>query len=270
MDSRVARLSAAASVAGVTARTAVREVSPWRPPFSSLATDRPSEVPVASRITMRDTSLDALLRDASHGGTKINAPNTSGPNIVAMRNQRVRTRSRYSRAKTTRNLSIAGHALLDSGSAHPVNENPVQRRLRQLEAPNGRTRVHQPPQQLLRCRAIRQFHVQRPIRVVHAAHECPVREYFRDAVPWPRVELQQDVPAAVRSLHRCHSTVQHLLAPRQNTHRVAHALGLIHEVRAEDHRLPGPLHLDHDVLERLCIDGIETAEWLVEDDELRL
>src|SRR6185437_6747020 len=27
---------------------------------------------------------------------------------------------------------------------------------------------------------------------------------------------------------------------------------------------------DHDVLERLCIDGIETAEWLVEDDELRL
>src|SRR5207248_3160139 len=61
---------------------------------------------------------------------------------------------------------------------------------------------------------------------------------------------------------------EHLLATGDDAHRVAQPLGVVHEVRAEDHRLAAALQLDDGVLERLCVDGIEAAERLVEDHEV--
>ena len=73
-------------------------------------------------------------------------------------------------------------------------------------------------------------------------------------------------PAAL--LHAGDGAVEHLLAARDDAHRVAHLLGVVHDVRAEDHRLAAALELEHRVLERLRVDRIEAAERLVEDDEI--
>src|SRR5687768_11217384 len=104
--SRVAGVSAAARVAAVTDSTRVRVVSPNSPPLSDVATRRPRSDWVASRMRMRETSCDARLRVAMYAGRYISEPNTMGPNTVANTNQRVRTRSMYSRCTTAHNFRI--------------------------------------------------------------------------------------------------------------------------------------------------------------------
>src|SRR5689334_6911448 len=100
MTARVAVDSALARCSGATTVTRVRVVSPARPPFNADDTRRPRSVPVASRIWMRATSSDALLRVAMYAGRYINEPKTIGPKTVATTNHFVRTRSRYSRCTT--------------------------------------------------------------------------------------------------------------------------------------------------------------------------
>src|SRR5688500_13894511 len=104
--SRVAVVSADARVAAVTDSTRVRVVSPNSPPLSDVATRRPRSDWVASRMRMRETSCDARLRVAMYAGRYISDPTTMGPNTVANTDQRVRTRSMYSRCTTAHNFRI--------------------------------------------------------------------------------------------------------------------------------------------------------------------
>jgi ABC-2 type transport system permease protein len=71
-------------------------------------------------------------------------------------------------------------------------------------------------------------------------------------------------------LHIRNGAIQDLLSPRNNANRVAEALGVVHQVRAEDHGLAAFLELDDSVLEGLRVYGVEAAEWLVENHEVRV
>src|SRR5262245_6304523 len=89
---------------------------------SDLAIRVPRSVPVASRITTFDSCSDDLVRDASTLGRMMTVPMTTGPRIVAKMNHLDRTRSRYSRLKTTQALPMAGHPRLDAGGADALEE----------------------------------------------------------------------------------------------------------------------------------------------------
>jgi hypothetical protein len=65
-------------------------------------------------MTMLDRSADCFVRAAMIIGTIVIAPKNRGPNSVAMMNHFERTRSRYSRLKTTQNLPMAAHSLFDA------------------------------------------------------------------------------------------------------------------------------------------------------------
>jgi hypothetical protein len=83
-------------------------------------------------------------------------------------------------------------------------------------------------------------------------------------------ECQRDMPRAVSSLHFGERPVQHLGAPGDDGHPVAHLLGLLHVVGGEHHGSPRAGDLDDHVFHYLTVDRIQSAERLVEDDELRL
>src|SRR5688572_3850256 len=102
--SAVAVDSAWAIAPGATTCTWVADVSPRTPPLSSMATSWPRLAPVASRTRMRATSADASERFAIQAGRNMSAPKKIGPKTVATRNHLVRTRSMYSRSRTTRSF----------------------------------------------------------------------------------------------------------------------------------------------------------------------
>ena len=95
-----------------------------------------------------------------------------------------------------------------------------------------------------------------------------IAEYRRDALHSVALQRERDVSLAVLLLHVGDGAVEHLLAPRDDANRIAEPLGVVHQVRAEDHRLAALLELDDGVLERLRVDRIEPAERLVEDHEI--
>src|SRR5687767_11670275 len=82
---------------------------------------------------MRETSSEALVRRAMMAGRIMSTAKNTGPKTVLNRNQRVRTRSRYSRAVMTQSLSMAAHSLLDAGRADAIEEDAVERRAHELE-----------------------------------------------------------------------------------------------------------------------------------------
>ena len=83
-------------------------------------------------------------------------------------------------------------------------------------------------------------------------------------------EGDRDVAAAVLGLEVGDRAVEHLVAVRDDADRVAEALGVFHQVRAEDDRAPLAPEVDDRVLERLGVHRVEAAERLVEDDEIGL
>src|SRR5690348_14673110 len=76
--------------------------------------------------------------------------------------------------------------------------------------------------------------------------------------------------SSVLGLDGRHRAIEHLLTGRDDAERVAEALRILHEMRAEDDRPSLLTEIDDRVLERLRVHRIEPAERLVENDQLRL
>src|SRR5512133_468105 len=113
-------------------------------------------MPLASMIRTCATSVDdAPLPPMYCGATKTSRKKT-GPSSVPKRNHFDRTRSRYSRRKTTPSLPMACHPLLDATGADLFEKDLMQRGQHQLESLNGRAGLHHAAQQLLRIGARRE------------------------------------------------------------------------------------------------------------------
>jgi hypothetical protein len=72
------------------------------------------------------------------------------------------------------------------------------------------------------------------------------------------------------ALHLPKRPVEHLLSPGDDDDAVAHLLGLLHDMRGEQHGPPAPGdfhdHIPHD----LTVHGIEAGERFVQNDQFRL
>ena len=65
---------------------------------------------------------DDFVRELSTMGTTVISPRNTGPSTVAMMNHFERTRSRYSRLKTTKVLPMAAHPRFDAARADALQE----------------------------------------------------------------------------------------------------------------------------------------------------
>src|SRR5437762_3427751 len=149
MTSAVARFCAESSCSAATVRS--RGAGPGGADIvSPLTTRAPRPVPVASMTTMSASFSDVFVRTARTIGTTVMSPMNTGPRKVATRNHFERTRSRYSRLKTTNILPMAGHPGLDTLGADPIEEDLLERRLNELESAERRTCGDDASQQLLR------------------------------------------------------------------------------------------------------------------------
>src|SRR5258706_5389205 len=193
-----------------------------------------------------------------------------GPKKVAIRNHFDRTRSRYSRLMIAQSLAMSGHSLLDAARPDFLQENLMERWLDHLESLHGSTRFDYSLEQRLRIGARRHLDLEEPVRVISALHQRVVAQYRGYASHSISFQGQRHVPLSVLFLHTRHSSVENLFSPRDDAHRIAQPLGVVHEVSAEDHGLAALLELDDGVLERLCVDRIESAERLVEDHGIRI
>src|SRR5688572_5474244 len=126
MTSRVARSSSVATRSAATLRTAGSSGTADAS-FNERATRSPRSVPVASMIATFASDCDDVVRIARTIGRTMTTARKTGPSSVAMTNHFDRTRSRYSRLKTTNVLlAMAGHSLLDALRADPLQEDLVQ------------------------------------------------------------------------------------------------------------------------------------------------
>src|SRR5688500_18730491 len=162
------------------------------------------------------------------------APKTIGPKKVPMRNHLLRTRSRYSRSTTAQSLPLTTQSLLDAAGADPMQEDLVQRRLHELEAADLRARGYQPLQEQLGRRTGRQLDLEEAVLVVHAAHERRVGEDAGRPACLAVGQSDRDVSLAMAAADVADRPVEHLLAAGDDADRVAHALRVVHHVRAED------------------------------------
>src|ERR1035437_7759666 len=238
---------------------------------SAVRTRAPRPVPVASRTTTLVMSLPGRCFMEMYAGNTMITPRNTGPSRVPMRNHLERTRSRYSRRNTTPSLrmsTLATHSLLDASRADFIQEDLMQRRLHQLEALNRSAGLHDAAQQRLRIGARCELDLVEPVRVVGARHERPIGEDVRDRRPSLTGNRERDDTRSVCCLDVDDGTVEHLVAMRDDADGVADAFRVVHQMRAEDDGLAASLEIDDRVLERLRVDGIETGEGLVEDDEV--
>src|SRR5262245_52109505 len=234
--SRVARSSSSATCSAFTLRRrgcgALGVVD-----SSALATRAPRSVEVASMMTMFDSCCDDFVFAANAIGSTVIRPRKTGPSRVVMRNHRDRTRSRNSRLNTTRTLSMAGHPLFDAGRAHSIEKDLVQRRRYHLEATYTRSGGDNLLEQVLRIRARCELDLEKAVLVVGARDEPAILQHREQPVPRRPVHGKRNVARSFGLLHRGHLAVQYLLPASDDAYGVAQALGIVHEVRAEDHRL---------------------------------
>src|SRR5580704_18295964 len=238
-------------------------------PAPRLPTTRcPRAVPVSSRTMMWEASAETPACCVSTIWPMLMPPKNSGPRIVANRNHRDRTRSRYSRRITTPSLPMAGHSFGDADGADPLEEDLMQRWLHYLEPRDLGAGAHEALEQLLRRCVRRQLDLQRTLLAIHAIDERAIREHVLDRVGRTVRRRERNRSPGMLCAHRRVRSVEDFRALGDDTHRVAQPLGVIHEVRAEDDRAPALAKLDHRVVERLRVDRIQPAERLVEYDEL--
>src|SRR6185437_6828670 len=136
----------------------------------------------------------------------------TGTSSVTTMNQRERTRSRYSRFATTKNLSMAGHPRFDAGHADALNEYLMERRLHQLEALDQRAGIDQPVQQRLRIGLRCELQLEVVVSIVDFVHELPVVEHLADTVLGAANQGERHVPRAGIALHPGDRAVEHLFA----------------------------------------------------------
>src|SRR3954470_12480166 len=154
----------------------------------------------------------------------------NGTMIVVIAKARVRTRSMYSRLKIAKNLSMAGHPRLDAcvRGTDTIEEDLMEGRGDQLEALDARAGAYQSLQQLLRVGALCELDLEEAVVVVHLLHEPLVAQHVADAVLRAVHQRERDVALAIRRFDVGEVAIEHLLAARDDTHRVAHPLGVLH------------------------------------------
>src|SRR5678815_2725439 len=96
-------------------------------------------------------------------------------------------------------------------------------------------------EQVLRIRAVGHLHLEVTVGIVDAAYERAVREHRRHSGWRTATKSESHVPRAVRFPNLVHLPIENFLAPRDDADRIADALGIVHDVRAEDDRLPALL-----------------------------
>src|SRR3989442_8576607 len=231
---------------------------------SESATRAPNPVVVPSTTTTRF----APPPDAwSFIGMMTMAPKKSGPRTAVTQNHLLRTRSTNSRRTTAQTLRIGSRLRPCRLRSHQVDENPVERRLHQLEAREPDTGGYQSLQDHLRVSPRRKLELRVLPIVVRLLDKLPVQE------DWLRctgaaIEPDDEMVSAVGSLDVAHRAVHHLLPPRDDAELVAQLLRLLHDVRRKHDRLPAPAQFDHGVLDHLGVHRVEAQERLVEDHEI--
>src|SRR5258705_2498682 len=128
------------------------------------------------------TSRDPSLRSPISRGAPTMSSRNTGPSSVPMMNQRERTRSRYSRLKTTNSLPMTAHSLLDPARADALEEDLVQRRQNELEPRDRHAGVDHATQHLLRVGAWRELQLVISIVVIDPRDQRPIAEHRRDPV----------------------------------------------------------------------------------------
>ena len=119
-------------------------------------------------------------------------------------------------------------------------------------------------EEFLRIRAIGQTHLE----VVPVIAD-PLDERQLPQEVGVSVHAERHLLAAGRCLDLDHTAVEYLARPRDHANPVAQALGVLDEVCREEDGRPLSRSLQNDLLEEVDIEGVEAAERLVEDQELR-
>src|ERR1051326_2766157 len=153
--------------------------------------------------------------------------------------------------------------------ADEIDEDLVQRRARELEARQARSRIHERAQDFLGIRARGELQLRLLSQVLHARDEALVGEDLRRSA-LAAVEGDQEVAAAALLLDLGQRPVDELLSARDDAQPVTELLGVFHDVRREQDRLAVPADLENGVAEHLRVYGIEPRERLVENDEIRI
>src|SRR5687767_9319307 len=117
--------------------------------------------------------------------------------------------------------------------------------MHELEPLDRDARLDELAQQTLRVGARRELDLESPTRIVEAADETSVGEHARGAAARAVLEDESDVARPVLCLDLGDGAIEDFFAARNDADRVAHPFRGLHDVRAEDDRLPAPLELDH-------------------------
>ena len=145
-----------------------------------------------------------------------------------------------------------------------AHEDLVQPRLEQLEAVDDRTARDAAPEDRLVVGTLVEHEV-RAVRSGLAAHHLgPVEPLVRS------LEGHRDHPLPLAPLQLAQVPVEHAPGARDQAHALAQPLRLLHQMGREQHGGPAAVELEDDLLEHVLIERVETAERLVEDEQLRL
>src|SRR5580693_5634374 len=186
----------------------------------------------------------------SFAGMRMAPPMIAGSNKVSTRNERCRTRSRYSRLMTSQVLMSA---VLGMGFSHGLEENLFQRRLHQFEL--GEADVCSgAPQQLLRICSRGQVHFDIVSVVVERLHQLGIVQKLRIAVV-----LHLHVPHAVSGADFGQIALQHGAPVIDEANGIAQALGGVHAMRGKQKRLSRFLQIQKCVFEHDGAGGVETG-----------
>src|SRR6266403_3130762 len=196
-------------------------------------------------------------------GSTNTAAKNSGPNSAMIQNHRVRIRSTNSRRITAQILRT------DGLRPHQVDEDLVQRRLLQLELRQPRARRHQALEDLLGVGAGRELQLGILTVVIDLAHKTFICKHLR-CPPEAAVEPDDEMVSTMCPLDVAKRAVHELPPPRDDAQLLAQLLGLLHDVRREQDRLPAAAQVEHRVLHDLRVHRIETRERLVENHQVRV
>src|SRR6478609_4397125 len=242
-------------------------------PSCSLASEsrsRPETRAVEASMTAMAWAPDGFPN--INPGSAPTAKKITGPITVPIRKALVRTRSMNSRRMIAKRLDM-GHLL--ARRCHRrfgtdlVDEDRPQRGRLELEPVQAAPRLHQEVEELVRLGPGGEHQLDRHSDIVHPGDQRLVAEDRVGGLPVPG-EGEDHVPGPRLRLDLGDRPVHHLLAPVDDHHAVTERLRLLHLVGGEDDRLPGPAELEDGVLEDLRVDRVESAERLVEDQEIRL
>ena len=114
-----------------------------------------------------------------------------------------------------------------------------------------------------------EFDLGRPAIVIGPGNQRRIPEDPRGAGLVPR-EDQRYVPGAEFTLYLARALRREPSPSGDDGDPVAHPFCLLHDVGGEQHRAAFARDLDHHVFHELAVDWIEPAEWLIQDDQLRL